>query len=143
MIASRLRTARSYPCVLECGGSEPERSRGVALPVLVKSGKPCVGNPRNYLLRKPHHRRSFYAKPFRIRSYEKCARKSSRIRSYKNTGLKMPCFHTLTKNIGGGGPKPGARREDVGVPRISRFPQPRLRGYRRPSLLPKGGCDVL
>ncbi len=35
--------------------------------------------------------------------------------SCKNTGLKAPCFHTLTKNIRGRGPGPGARRNNEGV----------------------------
>jgi hypothetical protein len=59
-------------------------------------------------LRKPQHNRTFAAKSFRIRSYEKSVCKSFRIRSYKNIGLKMPCFHTLTKNIGGWGPGRGS-----------------------------------
>ncbi len=56
-----------------------------------------------YPLRKLHHSVILTAKPFRIRSYEKRPFNSFRIRSYKNVGLKVPCFHTLTKNIGGRG----------------------------------------
>jgi len=56
---------------------------------------------QDYLLSNLHRSRICGAKPFRIRSYEKCVRNSFRTRSYKNTGLKVPHFHTLTKNMGG------------------------------------------
>ena len=39
--------------------------------------------------------------PFRIRTYEKCARKSPRTHTYKIIGLKPSWNHTLTKNPGG------------------------------------------
>ncbi len=41
--------------------------------------------------------------PFRIRTYEKAARKSFAIRTYKNPGLKPPGINTYKKPPGGGG----------------------------------------
>jgi hypothetical protein len=65
----------------------------------------------------------FAAKSFRIRCYGFSACNSFRIRSYKNKGLKVPCFHTLTKNIGGGVRAIDARRDNSGGtrPRRSHF----------------------
>ena len=40
-------------------------------------------------------------KPFRMRRYEKCARKSLGIRTYKNKGLKPSWNEHLQKNPGG------------------------------------------
>src|SRR5258708_5484330 len=71
--------------------------------------RPCFFQSRaeeptiKFTLGKLSHREIIVRKSFRIRSYEKCACNSFRIHSYKNIGLKMPCFHTLTKNIGGRG----------------------------------------
>ena len=107
MTARLVRTTQSYPCALECGSLTPlcvERSSGSPQPsALAVSPLSAVASTKEYPLRKLDHRRIPRAKSFRIRSYEKCVCKFFRIRSYKNIGLKTPCFHTLTKNIGGRG----------------------------------------
>src|SRR5713101_1272895 len=43
---------------------------------------------------------------FRIRTYEKSARKSFAIRTYKNSGLNLPGINTYKKHPGGGGSVP-------------------------------------
>src|SRR5258708_16965623 len=76
----------------------PERPRSFRSLVLPPR---ALASTIEYRMRKSHRSETFSAKFFRFRSYEKCACKSFRIRSYKNIGLKVPRFHTLTKNTGG------------------------------------------
>src|SRR5712692_2350007 len=61
-------------------------------------------------------------KSFTMRTYEKRARKSLTIRTYKITGLKLPWNEHLQKTPGGGGP-PLAIRHFQLVPRGSQCPQ--------------------
>ncbi len=116
MAVSRLRTARSHSCILECGGGvraiEPAPSVVEGRPVrkltplclaqyTVDPARPSpVASAIFYTFSKLQQSGIFFRKPFRIRSY-------------KNTGLKMSCFHTLTKNIGGRGSVLGLRAIDA------------------------------
>src|SRR5271167_299395 len=57
---------------------------------------------RSSPIREP--RSPFRVKSFRMRSYEKCARKPFKITSFENKELKVPSNHILAKKRGGGTP---------------------------------------